>query len=146
MNVKAIEEIMADYKDCQSCEKKDCLFMTCNCPKDGSIFTREAELMQAVLRIIPLDRLREICAAEREGCVVVLPCKPGAIVYTVEDGKVQEHIASDFIIEHEDGKTEVSDPGEEGWDGFMPFYGDDERCHFTREAAEAALKGASNAE
>lgn len=33
---------------------------------------------------ISIDRLRKICEAERDGRLVVLPCKVGTSVYTVE--------------------------------------------------------------
>ena len=45
------------------------------------ILLRELERLQALTADIPLDRLEAICAAEREGKVVVLPCKVGDAVY-----------------------------------------------------------------
>jgi hypothetical protein len=37
----------------------------------------EKELKEALIESIPLDRLEEICNAERDGRCVVLPCKVG---------------------------------------------------------------------
>lgn len=37
----------------------------------------ELELQLALICDIPLDRLEEICVAERDGRCVVLPCKVG---------------------------------------------------------------------
>lgn len=42
----------------------------------------ELELRQALIRDIPLDRLQEICEAEKDGRCVVLPCKVGDMLYT----------------------------------------------------------------
>lgn len=38
-----------------------------------------------IVRNIPLDRLEEICTAEREGRLVVLPCKVGETVYFTQN-------------------------------------------------------------
>lgn len=43
----------------------------------------ELELRQALIRDIPLDRLKEICNAERDGRLMVLPCKVGDTVYVI---------------------------------------------------------------
>lgn len=49
---------------------------------------------------IPLDRLREIAEAEREGRYVVLPCKVGDVVYeiryTAENIKPRKHAKKKF--------------------------------------------------
>ncbi|MDD5017174.1 MAG: hypothetical protein PHO15_03630 [Eubacteriales bacterium] len=41
----------------------------------------EAKLRELITSGIPLDLLKEICAAERDGRYVVLPCKEGDTVY-----------------------------------------------------------------
>lgn len=41
--------------------------------------------------IIDIDRLRELVQADRKGRCVVLPCKPGQLVWTKTGGKVSSH-------------------------------------------------------
>lgn len=86
--MRRIEEIKADLKDCYSCESKACLFPEtthCGKPQDESVVTYEAEMGKALINLFGLDRLEEICNAEREGRCVVLPCKLGDTVYTIEE-------------------------------------------------------------
>ena len=47
---------------------------------------------------IPLDRLREMCEAERDGQCVVLPCKVGDTVYVVEEGSttIKTNVVADY--------------------------------------------------
>lgn len=46
----------------------------------------KTDLMRALtaLGAIPIERVEEICDAERDGRVVVLPCKVGDTVYVIE--------------------------------------------------------------
>lgn len=66
--MRTIEEIKADMQ--KPCDYTD------NCELT-------AELILALASDIPLDRLEEICNAEREGRCVVLPCKVGDKIYTL---------------------------------------------------------------
>ncbi len=87
---------------------------------------------------IALDRLREICQAEREGKLVVLPCKAGE--RWMRDGK--QYIVAEISItescgtmvrHYEDGNGEML--------SCNPQYF---AKHYTRAEAEAALKGAEH--
>jgi hypothetical protein len=49
-----------------------------------------AEYLNALTASIPLDRLEAICAAEKDGRCVVLPCKAGVDVYAVINKKVHD--------------------------------------------------------
>lgn len=89
-----------------------------------------------IVRNIPLDRLEEICTAEQEGRVVVLPCKVGDIVYwrsrfgnAVHQGKVFEIKISCFGFGLELRTAEN-----------QRFLRESEKCYFTRVEAEAALE------
>ena len=85
---------------------------------------------------IPLDRLREIAEAEREGRCVVLPCKLGDTVYfitgtynsLVKPAKVEEIYIGDGSI-----ALGVSTD-------FTTFTLQESEWHLTRAEAEAALK------
>lgn len=116
---------------------------------------------------IDIDRLREICAAERDGTLHIapdatsipawLPCKVGDTVYCISgydsecDTEIEERTVVSFSIT-QDGRTLLK---YYSWDSAIcyadelgkivgsPFwYGH----YLSREAAEAALKGASNAD
>ena len=43
----------------------------------------EIELRAAITTNIPIDRLKAICAAEKDGRLVTLPCKVGDTVYVI---------------------------------------------------------------
>lgn len=60
MAERTIEEIKADYQDCQCCEDKSCLGLVSNCPKDGSIVTREAAESAQKEKEKLLERLKEL--------------------------------------------------------------------------------------
>lgn len=76
---------------------------------------------------IPLDRLKELVEAERDGRCVVLPVKPGTFVWSTvfcqlgDDGKEYPTFPWEFSVS-------MMDEWGEGW-------------HLTKEEAEAALKG-----
>lgn len=55
------------------------------------------ELRAALTADIPLDRLEAICAAEKDGRVVVLPCKVGDTVYVISHCEnVMVHCDDDY--------------------------------------------------
>ena len=56
-----------------------------------------------IVRNIPLDRLEQICQAEREGRVVVLPCKVGDTVYFLTKqydivNKLSNTVIDEYIV------------------------------------------------
>lgn len=107
---------------------------------------------------ISLDRLRELAEAGRDGRLVVLPCKVGDTVYTIEQhyldcdnceqecreferGQhcpcvIKEHIVEGFYIS-DDG---LSAPGEWDYEGLECFRGIDGKWYLTRDAAVKALE------
>lgn len=85
--MRTIEEIKSDLKDCYACEQKSCLFPglnTCGKPQCDSVIVYEAEMGKAVINLFSLDRLTEICNAERDGRCVVLPFPEGTQLYEVK--------------------------------------------------------------
>lgn len=104
----------------------------------------EHDRMQAALDGIPLDRLEQLCQAEREGRCVVLPCKVGATVWVSPNNGKSFHTGklygvnergSYLVFVGDDVKDLVDHPlGRHFFDWFGRVY--------TREAAEAALKEA----
>lgn len=67
--MRTIEEIKADYNLIKSKTPKGYT--------NTDLCELEFELRQALIYDIPFDRLEQICQAEKEGRVVVLPCKVG---------------------------------------------------------------------
>lgn len=62
-------------------------------PNDGSeieVYALQKELCHTLIGKIPLDRLEEICNAEREGRCVVMPCKVGDKVYIITKVSAKE--------------------------------------------------------
>ncbi len=71
--MRTIEEIKANIKQMGALE-----------PEIGERSCLQRELYRAITDSIPLDRLEEICNAEREGRCVVLPCRVGDTVYFIK--------------------------------------------------------------
>lgn len=92
---------------------------------------------------IPADRLQEICEAEAEDRLVVLPCKVGDTVYfayseceKISDAKVSGFWIADKWIQLQlaNGSTFTC------WDGPNKYFG--KTVFLTEEEADAALKEA----
>jgi hypothetical protein len=85
--MREIEKLKAEYKKAKKCvdmtgicDKKcaECVYRT-----DRSLIQLEMEMTYIQARDIPLNRHGEICDAERDGRLVVLPCKVGNMVWRV---------------------------------------------------------------
>lgn len=103
--------------------------------------TWHCKRLAELTRLVSFDRLRELAQAEKEGRLVVLPCKVGDKLYDITLGEVREKTVislsmfvpesvNHLVIHAEDFRTaitsyELQDIGE-------TFF-------LTREAAEAAL-------
>lgn len=62
------------------------------CPHGGSCTQRQVwEKLKAYEDLGSYDRLRELSAADRDGRVVVMPCKIGDKLYRVFAGEIFEH-------------------------------------------------------
>ena len=95
--MRTVEEIKADIASCDSSWIDSALCRSLRC-----------ELYETILDGIPLDRLEAICAAEKDGRCVVLPCNVGDTVYEVAKGLsiyksglhpyVHEHIATELNV------------------------------------------------
>ena len=85
-----------------------------------------------------IRRLRELAEADRDGRVVVLPCKIGENVYSAIP-------AYGGVNKHQIRKFEINKEGEFACSALMiPFSFFGKTVFFTREAAEEALKGERN--
>lgn len=87
--MRTVEEIKADIASCDSEWIDSALCRSLRC-----------ELYETILGGIPLDRLEAICAAEKDGRCVTLPCKVGDIVYLTIHGYVEETKVRTFFVGH----------------------------------------------
>ena len=95
---------------------------------------------------IPIDRLEQLCQAEREGRAVILPCKVGDMVYTIKQELLIEWHIHHIQIQI-NGRTNtphirlwaICDNAE---DDDMDFWDEDfgKTVFLTREAAVKALQ------
>lgn len=96
---------------------------------------------------IPIDRLRELIQADRDGRCVVLPCKVGDTVYLLNHhlGKIFENEVSNFLVGYESDNRNTINTVYVGKCGSKTFrkwklQQVGKTVFLTREAAEAALK------
>lgn len=114
-----------------------------------------ADIYSTITKGISLNRLIEICKAEQEGRLVILPCKVGDTVYVINgcyaingfeaecNPEIESKVVDSFSID-ESGRILLKLYGgicyadELGKIVGFPFW---QGCFLTREEAEAALKG-----
>ena len=105
-------------------------------PPDVMHMRMDMAILTALFDGIDVDRMREIVAAERDGCVVVLPCKVGDTVYFALLGRIIEKQV--FSIVSFSNSTRIYCGGTSEY--FRPE--DIGKTFFlTREEAEKALEG-----
>lgn len=85
---------------------------------------------------LPIDRLRELAEADKDGRLVVLPCKVGDKLYRVFDGNISEHEVQNMKYFARQGRLGID---------MTPFFPDAGRfigktVFLTREEAEKALE------
>ena len=104
----------------------------------------DLERALSALGRIPVERIEEICDAERDGRLVVLPCKVGDTVWmpcinSVLETKVTEAHVSEFSI-----GFSTFNVNKHGIPNYHSFCAEDigKTVFLTRAEAEAALKGA----
>lgn len=96
-----------------------------------------------ITKDVPVERLRELVEADRDGRCVVLPCKVGEKVYDITTGNIVEKtvVSIPFLLSksanhlslhaiNKRAATTTIEPADVGKTVFL-----------TRESAEAALKG-----
>lgn len=106
--------------------------------EQARIAKRRAEIADG----IPLDRLEEICQAEHEGRCVTLPVKVGQTVYVLLDEQIYETEIYHIDLWDHTTPTFWSKVGDQAVDRYEKSFG--KTIFLTREAAEAALKGANH--
>jgi hypothetical protein len=78
--MRSVEDIKADIASCEACEKHksicDRKCPICEHIHDSNKDMFENELLCALTSDIPLDRLEEICKADKEDRILILPKCP----------------------------------------------------------------------
>lgn len=103
----------------------------------GRGLTLRSDIAQKIelVKDIPVDRLRELAQADKDGRCVVLPCKVGDTIYQI--GTDRE------IVEYNVGTISITKYGISFafWvDGFGAYRtSPDEKVYFDRESAKSAL-------
>ena len=124
----------------RGCKIKDCQFETAVCERLAA-FEDIAELCGGA------DRLREIAEADKDGRLVVLPCKVGDTVYIIEhifdiDNGVCDEICARKVIGHGGNNLNklwlIGSGGIGNISIFVSEFG--ETVFLTREEAERALQ------
>lgn len=121
-------EQLADYED------------TKLTPEEIDMDHEAAEQLRRLCRDCDLDRLEELAEADRDGRVVVLPCKVGDTIYHI--GKVRtSHFEDDKIIIDDEGRWEIYEMPFALM--HLPYIGESD--FLTREEAEKALEAMKDA-
>lgn len=134
------------------CKIKDCPFEIAVCERlaayeDTGIEPESVEALKlsmmgkAISEItefdgLPIDRLRELAEADKDGRVVVLPCKVGDKLYRVFAGEIFEHRVGSMKYFAIQGKWDIETYP------FLPSVesGIGKTIFLTREEAEKALR------
>lgn len=104
-------------------------------PEEIDMDHEAAEQLRHLCRNCDLDRLEKLAEADKEGRVVVLPCKVGDTIYHI--GKVRtSHFETDKIIIDDEGRWEIYEMPFALM--HLPYIGESD--FLTREEAETALK------
>ena len=104
--------------------------------------TENAQRLE-IIKEIPINRLRELAQAEKEGRLVVLPCKVGDTVYIIHNRAIRKTTV-ESIHQWSSGHWKLSvhtDKKYIHWTGYeVHFESFGKTVFLTREAAEAALE------
>lgn len=126
--------------DCDSCEQKkdkQCTFSECR----ASLIKRPAAYEDIAEPCGGLDRLRELAEADKDGRVVVLPCKVGQRVFALMD--TDKHISECEVkqigLGNEIGFIGLEPIGARGREYGVALNGFGKTVFLTREEAEKAL-------
>lgn len=138
---------LADYEDTNlSPEEITSLQESWNMYGGEDGITAELEELQAYRALGSLDHLRELVQAEKDGLLVVLPCKIGDPLYFVKDREIRE-TEVESIHQWVSGHWKLSthtDRMSPYWTGYeIDFEGIGKTVFLTREEAEAALEGSA---
>ena len=105
-------------------------------PADVMSMRMDMAIITALLHDCDVDRMRELAEADKDGRLVVLPCKVGDKLYRVFDGNISEHEVQNMKYFARQRRLGID---------MTPFFPDAGRfigktVFLTREEAEKALE------
>lgn len=111
-------------------------------PSDVTSMRMDMAILTALFDGIDVDRMREIAAAERDGRVVVLPCKVGQRVFSVLDADqyISECEVKQIGLGDKIGFVNIEPIGNRGRQYGVSLNGFGKTVFLTREEAEQALR------
>ena len=142
------EAAIKEYNDgsggvyCTGCKFEPLMHASYHCQEDKPKAIKEWNARTPDIDI-PTDRLQEIIQAEKDGRLVVLPCKAGDAVYFAYSGceKISDAKVSGFWIADKWIQLQLANGSTfTCWDGPNKYFG--KTVFLTEEEAEAALKEA----
>ena len=109
-------------------------------PSDVTSMRMDMAIIAALFNGVDVDRMKELAEADKDGRLVVMPCKVGDKLYRVFDGNISEHEVQNMKYFARQGRLGID---------MTPFFPDAGRfigktVFLTREEAEAALEAKSN--
>lgn len=109
-------------------------------PSDVTLMRMDMAIIAALFNGVDVDRMKELAQADKDGRLVVLPCKVGDKLYRVFDGNISEHEVQNMKYFARQRRLGID---------MTPFFPDAGRfigktVFLTREEAEKALEAKSN--
>ena len=105
-------------------------------PSDVTSMRMDMAIIAALFNGVDVDRMKELAEADKDGRLVVLPCKVGDKLYRVFDGNISEHEVQNMKYFARQRRLGID---------MTPFFPDagkfiGKTVFLTREAAEKALE------
>lgn len=115
-------------------------------PADVMSMRMDMAILTGLFNGIDVDRMREIVAAERDGRVVVLPCKVGQRVFALldTDKHISECEVKQIVLGNKINFVGLEPIGARGREYGVSLNGFGKAVFLTREEAEAALEAMKN--
>lgn len=106
-------------------------------PSDVTSMRMDMAIIAALFNGVDVDRMKELAEADKDGRLVVLPCKVGDKLYRLFDGNISEHEVQNMKYFARQRRLGID---------MTPFFPDAGRfigktVFLTREEAERALEG-----
>ena len=111
-------------------------------PSDVTSMRMDMAIIAALFNGIDVDRMKELAEADRDGRVVVLPCKVGQRVFALldTDKHISECEVKQIGLGDEIGFVSLEPIGARGREYGVALNGFDKTVFLTREEAEKALE------
>ena len=109
-------------------------------PSDVTSMRMDMAIIAALFNGVDVDRMKELAEADKDGRLVVLPCKVGDTLFRVFDGNISEHEVQNMKYFARQRRLGID---------MTPFFPDagkfiGKTVFLTREEAEAALEAKKN--